>query len=482
MESLLTIDELVLSVNGKLVCDKNKDKIIFTNVATDSRNVTKNTLFVPLIGEFQNGHKYISSAIENGASVIFVAEEDYNQNIENYKKLCLEKKEVCFILVKNTLYALQDAACFYVSKFPTLVKISITGSCGKTTTKEMLVSIFKAKYKEDVVYTKGNFNSETGLPLSVFNIKNHHKIGIFEMGMNRENEIGEISKVLKSKYGIITNIGNAHIGLLGSRQNIAKEKRKSFNYIPKDGAVFVPKDDDFCDYCCEGVSGKIVKYGSSVSSKESGVVFIKDLGLSGMLFSVDGLEVKLNLSGMHNFENALGVIALAKECGIESSYIKQGLETLGKISGRMESELLVLKNNEKVNLVKDCYNANPDSMKKVIDWALSLENVNKKIFVLADMKELGNEAKQGHEEIGRALCGKNYDCAIFIGQDMKYAFDVLGGTENKKNYYFDEKSEETFKKIGQILLEVSKTDDVIVLKGSHSMGLEKLVCEVCDVE
>ena len=225
MTGLLTIEQLVSGTNGTVVCTGEIKNIIFTSVATDSRMVVENTLFVPLMGEFQNGHKYVPQAIEKGASVIFINKSEYEQKKGEYDSASEKNPNVCFVIVENTLHALQDAAETYVGKFPKLTKISITGSCGKTTTKEMLVSVFKAKYGDKVVYTQGNFNSETGLPLSVFNIRENHEYGIFEMGMNRVDEIGEISKVLKSKYGIITNIGTAHIGILGSQQKIAEEKR-----------------------------------------------------------------------------------------------------------------------------------------------------------------------------------------------------------------------------------------------------------------
>ena len=275
---------LTLAVKGFALNDKKE--CFFDNVATDSREVRNNTLFVPLIGEVQNGHKYIPQAIENKASVIFINEVEYNENKSLYDGLAAENTEIAFICVKNTLHALQDASEAYVAKFDELIKISITGSSRKTTTKELLVSVLREYFgEENISYTKGNFNSETGLPLSVFQIKGNEKAGIFEMGMNRNNEIGEISKVLKSKYGIITNIGTAHIGLLGSQKNIAWEKRKSFDYIPSDGAAFVPADDAFADYCIENVKGKVVGYGKNVHSSQSGVQFIEDKGLLGTVFS-----------------------------------------------------------------------------------------------------------------------------------------------------------------------------------------------------
>ena len=258
-ESLMSLEELLSATKGTLL-GKVKS-CVFNSVATDSRQVQKNTLFVPLVGEFQDGHKYVPGAVAAGASVVLINKSEYEKNSSVYDSLTAENERLVIICVENTLHGLQDAAEGYVAKFPKLIKVSITGSCGKTTTKEMMVSVAKAHFGEDkVVYTKGNFNSETGLPLSVFQIRANHVVGIFELGMNRVDEIGEISKVLKSKYGIITNIGNAHIGILGSRENIALEKRKSFNYIPADGACFVPASDDFADYCTENVKGKVIKF------------------------------------------------------------------------------------------------------------------------------------------------------------------------------------------------------------------------------
>lgn len=470
-DSLMTLEELLSGTKGLLI--SNTKSCEFTSVQTDSRNVVNGTMFVPLVGEFQDGHKYIPQALKNGASVVLLNKSDYEKSKETYQNYFNTYPLVSFIAVENTLHGLQDAAEAYVSKFPSLTKISITGSSGKTTTKEMFVSVFKAKYGDDVVYTQGNFNSETGLPLSVFNIRSNHKIGIFEMGMNRENEIGEISKVLKSKYGIITNIGTAHIGILGSRENIAKEKRKSFDYVPADGAVFVCANDDFADYCTENVKGKVVKFGRNIPEQISGVKFIEDKGLFGTQFSVDGEVINLSLSGEYNYLNALGVIACAKEFGFTAKEIKNGLENISSISGRMETKQVTLKNNKKVILIKDCYNANLDSMTKVIEFCDSLKKIGKKIFVLADMKELGNESKNAHESIGKKINQVMPDYTFLIGPEMKYAYDVLDGVNN--SHWYENSNDETFNLISGEINKYAQENDVILLKGSHSMGLEKLI-------
>ncbi len=464
-------DEVLSSVKGFQIGKTNPKDYSVTNVCTDSREVGENSLFVPLVGTVQNGHKYIPQGIEKGASVILLDEDEYNGKNDFYNDLAA-KNEVLFVVVKNTLHALQDAAEYYVEKFPNLQKIAITGSCGKTTTKELLVSIFAQKY--NVVATKGNFNSETGLPLSVFQIRKESEVGIFEMGMNRENEIGEIAKVLKPKYAIITNIGTAHIGILGSRENIAKEKRKIFNYIPSNGVAFIPSDDDFKSYISEGVKGKIVEYGNSVSESENGVHFVKDDGLFGCEFTYDGTNIHLKLSGIHNYINTLGAIAVAKEFGISCEKIKQGVESLSNLDGRMEIGEIKI-DGKKINIIKDFYNANMDSMIKSIQFISNLNLKGNKVLILADMKELGSESKKIHEYIGEEINKAKIDYCILIGPEMKAAYEVVKQNKEVKSTYFENNSNADFEKIADVIKKYSCSDDTILLKGSHSMSLEKII-------
>ncbi|MCQ2575649.1 MAG: UDP-N-acetylmuramoyl-tripeptide--D-alanyl-D-alanine ligase [Treponema sp.] len=473
MNSLLSLEELVSAVNGKIL--GTPESCCFTSVETDSRNVVENTMFVPLVGEFQNGHKYIPQAIEKGASVVLINAGEYEANKADWEENLKKYQSVVFICVENTLHGLQDAAEAYVNKVSkNMIKISITGSCGKTTTKEMTVAVCKAYYGEDkVAYTKGNFNSETGLPLSVFKIRGDETVGIFEMGMNRVNEIGEISKVWKSQYGIITNIGTAHIGILGSRENIALEKRKSFDYIPSTGAAFVPATDDFADFCTEKVAGKVVKFGSSVSEKESGVKFVSDNGLYGTTFELDGETVNLPLSGSYNYENALGVVALAKTLGIPAVTIKKGLENSAAAAGRMEIKKISLKNSAEITLVKDCYNANPDSMLKAIDFIESLKEVGQKVVILADMRELGEKSEAAHRSIGNALIQMKPAKTILVGEDMHYCLEEMNKAGEGAEYFAANDSE-SFQKIAEIVNNFCKDKDVVLLKGSNSMKLADL--------
>ena len=484
MESLLTKEELLAAVKGTQL---GSAACLFNDVQTDSRKVSedKPCMFVPLMGEFQNGHKYIEDVLAKKASVILINNAEYASNKAHYDDLASKFADVCFVLVENTLHALQDAAEAYVTKkCGNMILVSITGSSGKTTTKEMMVSVAKAHFGDDgVAYTYGNLNSETGLPLSVFKIRGDEKIGIFEMGMNRVNEIGEISKVLKSRFGIITNIGTAHIGILGSQENIAIEKRKSLAYIPADGAAVVGADDPFADFCTEGVRGKVVKFGRNTAASESGVRFVEDKGLFGTDFELDGLPVHLPLSGNYNYLNALSVIACAKEIGIPSTDIKKGLESVAALAGRMEVKECKLLNGKKIILIKDCYNANLDSMMKVIDFCGELKDVEKKIFVLADMKELGSESEKSHEEIGRRISEVRPELVYLVGPEMKVAVKATADGQGSISVkWFNESNDKNFKAIADDINLHAGDKDVILLKGSHSMQLEKLVPLLCGSE
>lgn len=473
-ESLMTADEVLDSMFGSfIVGEKNKENFYFDSVATDSRNVCKNSLFVPLIGQSQNGHKYIPQAIEKGATVIFVAEQEYNLEKVRYNEMAAKNESLCFVIVENTLTALQDTAAAYVEKFPSLIKIAITGSSGKTTTKEMVVSVLKQKF--NVVYTQGNFNSETGLPLSVFNIRKEHEVGVFEMGMNRKNEIGEISTVLKAKYALVTNIGTAHIGILGSRKNIAIEKRKVFKYIPADGIAFIPDADDYADFLGENVRGKICYYGDSVSVEEGGAEFIQDCGLEGSVFKFQNKEIHLKNPGIYNYRNALGACAVASALGVTAEQIKAGLENLESVSGRMETKNVELKNGVNITLIKDCYNANPDSMMNVLDFCCSLKNVNEKVYVLGDMLELGDKSKEEHEKVARKAVETKPGLLILVGEEMKYGYEmaVKAGFADAK--YISAHDEKAMNEAAKMILDYAHENDVVLLKASHGIALERIV-------
>lgn len=460
-KSLLTLEQVLQATDGVHVLGPSS--ITFTSVETDSRNVVKNTLFVPLKGEFQDGHKYIPQAVEKGASVVFIAKKNYEEDSEFFVNIHFENKGVTFIAVDNTMTALQKAAGAYVEKFPHLIKIAVTGSSGKTTTKEILSSIMKQKY--NVICNKGNLNSETGLPLSVFNIRPEHQCGIFEMGMNRENEIGEISAVLKANFAIVTNIGTAHIGILGSRENIAREKAKVFDHFHNFGTGVIPFDDDYVEFLKDQIEGKVVLYGQDTDS----VKYIADLGLEGTKFSVGGIETVLSLPGKYNYKNALGAIALAQVLDLTAEEISKGISSLEPMFGRSQ----VLKG--KFTVVQDCYNANPDSMEKSVEFFSSVESDHKKILVLGDMLELGDEASSAHEKIlSMALASKPHLICL-VGKNICGAMEkVSGASEETIVLQSAEHDDESIKILVEKLLNYAEEGSLVLVKGSRGIGLERV--------
>ncbi len=475
--SLLKLQEVLDAVSGELLNqDYDEKDFVFTSVQTDSRNVVKNTLFVPLIGEFQDGHDYIPQAVEKGASAIFVCKNIESKKLSDLKTLSSKNKNVALILVENTLHALQKAAGAYVRKFPDLIRCSVTGSSGKTTTKEICASVLRQKF--NVIATVGNFNSETGLPLSVFNIRKEHELGLFEMGMNRENEIGEIADVFRPNYAIITNIGTAHIGILGSRENIACEKKKIFNFVNSDGACIIPSEDDFAQFLKDGVKGKVIEYGKNIPPSENGVEFIRDAGLDGTVFSVDGVEMTLKLPGTYNYLNALAAVTLARELGLTAQEIKRGIESLQPLGGRSTIR------KGKYTILEDCYNANPDSMERAVEFASTVKINGKKIFVLGDMLELGDKSEKEHEKVGRLAVNSGCDMIVFFGFEMSYAYEeavkIISG-ENCEKYSslrivaIGNKDETAIKNAACEIKNFACDGDFILLKGSRGMGLERII-------
>ena len=477
IESLLKLSETLEAVGGVLLNrDYDPQDFCFTSVQTDSRNVVEKTLFVPLIGEFQDGHSYVAQALDKGASAVFLSKKADKRLLDDLKSQAGHNKNVAFILVENTLRALQKAAGAYVRKFPRLIRCAVTGSSGKTTTKEIAASVLRQKFS--VVATEGNLNSETGLPLSVFRIRGNHEVGLFEMGMNRVNEIGEIAEVFKPNYAIITNIGTAHIGILGSRQGIAGEKKKILTYIDSFGAAFIPEDDDFAPFLEKGVKGRVVRYGLGA---DDSVRVVVDEGLAGTVFTVDGVLMRLPLPGKYNFLNALGAIALARELGVSAEQVKAGIESLVPLDGRSTIK------RGRFTVLEDCYNANPDSMEKALGLCADTKIDGKKIYVLGDMLELGDESVRAHARIGEKALAAGADMIVFFGFEMSRAFESAVKVAERKSSLADEKISsvriiyiggsddaavaDAAKEIGGF----AETGDLILLKGSRGMGLERIL-------
>ncbi len=463
-KTFLTVQEILSATYGYLYNDANIANG-FASVTTDSRNVCEDSLFIPLIGEFQDGHKYVDSACKSGASIIFVQES----SIAEYKSIYenCTSTGAAVIVVKNTLTALQNIAKAYVSKFPNLIKIAITGSNGKTTAKECIGAVLSQKY--NTVMNVGNLNSETGLPLSMFNIRSEHEVGIFEMGMNRRGEIKELSDVFFPNLALITNIGTAHIGILGTKDAIAEEKKQIFANFNKDCTGYIFEKDSYIDFLKKDVEGTMLTYG--IKSTE-GIKAITSKGISGTSIQYNDTEIHFPLVGEHNVYNACAAIAIAQHLGLTSSEIKKGLEAVKPLFGRSQ----ILEGNP--TIIQDCYNGSFESMSASLDFFLSLQWSGKKVAVLGDMLELGENSSSIHEKILNRILESSVEMVIFVGECFSNEYNKNKNIAGKKVFYTAKIDDDSITQLCEEVKAELLSNDCILVKGSRGIKLERVISHI----
>lgn len=469
---LLTVSDLLIAVKGSVFGHSDfaiagiRAQSGFSSVTTDSKTVCSGSLFVPLIGETQDGHSYVEQATQKGATVILVQESSLAEYSSLYENLLARPSlgDYIIIVVKSTLRALQSAASAYVRKFPNLKKIAITGSSGKTTAKECVASVLAQRYK--VIMNEGNLNSETGLPLSVFAIRKEHEIGLFEMGMNRQGEIKELADVLFPQTALITNIGTAHIGILGTQVAIAEEKKQIFSNFTINSTGFIFEDDNYIDFLTKDVAGSIRTYGFKTTE---GIEALKDRGIDGSDIIYDEEVIHFPLPGFYNAQNAFAAICLGQYFDLSASEIRNGLEAVKPLFGRSQ----IIKGTP--SIIQDCYNANYESMCAAIDFISTLDWPAKKILVLGDMLELGEKSDAVHDNIVKLAFSSDAAVLFFIGEALSDASKRIGGCDTKKVFcskQIDDNSLEHVIGEGKSLI---APKDLVLLKGSRGIQLERAV-------
>ena len=449
---LFDTKELSKSLDARLLSYSHENRI--SSVSIDSRKVREGGLFFALAGANCDGHCFVKNAFSCGARAAVV--ESSKMESFNLADVAKEKGKD-LIIVNNTLKSLQDTARIYLEKFPSLLKIGITGSSGKTTTKEIASAIISCE--KNVVKNEGNLNSETGLPLSVFEVRSHHEVGIFELGMNRPGEISEIACVLKPNIALVTNIGSAHIEYFGSKEKIVNEKKCIYKFLGKDGIALVPEKDDYAKYLADNVESN-VKYYSEKSFRE--LQSARSLGLEGTEITWAGEKIHFALAGKHCFDDAMAAIAIAREIPVSDRAIKQGLESVKPLFGRLE----ILSGFTTV--VRDCYNANPESAAKAVEFCDSLEWPARKIYVIADMLELGDNSADEHEKLGFLLSVSEAKKIFLFGKEIEGAGRFL--CESGKDFFHTCDIDE----MAQSLDKFIRRDDLVLLKGSRGCALERL--------
>ncbi len=432
-----------------------KDANIFIHeIATDSRKQVSKGLFVPIVGDQFDGHDFIRDTINNGAIAgLWQEHKEIPTFIPN---------DFPLFFVKDTIEGLQKLAKFYLQKIKPVV-IGITGSNGKTTTKDLVYSVLQKKYKTHK--TQGNFNNHIGLPLTLVSMPEDTEVIILEMGMSNFGEISLLSELANPDYAIITNIGESHIEFLGSRAGIAKAKLEILDGMKQNGKIIVDGDEPLLSSIEKEFS--VIRCGFNPGNDLliSNVKFEND----HHYFHVNENQFELSLLGRHNVKNACYAIALAMELAVPMEDIKEGLEKI-ELTG-MRLERMIGKNGALI--INDAYNSSPTSMKAAIDTIKDYHQYDRKVLVLGDMYELGPNEEELHRSVADVI-NKPITDVIAIGEKGKWIADEIRDREIPVHVYSFLRKEEAVPFITEIL----SPETVLLFKASRGAKLESLVNEI----
>lgn len=452
----MTIENIAAACEGTFVGDRDLVTKEIAGAVTDSRQVQKDYLFIPIKGARVDGHDFIPQVFEKGALVVL---SDH----------ALPEETGPYILVSSTTEAMKKIAAFYRTQLSCKV-VGITGSVGKTSTKEMIASVLEQRYK--VLKTEGNFNNEIGLPLTIFKIRAKHEVTVLEMGISDFGEMHRLAAMARPDIGVITNIGLCHLENLGTRDGILQAKTEMFDHLQVDGTVILNGDDDKLSTKQE-VNGKpVIFYGVGADSafdikKDIYATDIENHGLEGMRAKIHtpqgDFDAQIPIPGEHNVYNALAGTAVGLQLGLSIREIAQGIASVQTIAGR--TNLLQVKG---MTVIDDCYNANPVSMKASID--VLAHTSGRRIAVLGDMGELGAEEKELHRNIGKAVAASGID-ALFCAGTLaeEYAREAKANPECEVHY------KKTREEMTEELLAYVKEGDTVLVKASHFMEFPKVV-------
>ena len=449
MDLNLTLDEIVKAIKGEILVKNNEGS--FNKVSTDTRKIGENNLFIALKGENFNGNNYATLAIEKGASIVIIDEVNFKVEELNNKGTVIK--------VEDTKKALGDLARYYRNKLGIKV-VGITGSTGKTSTKDLVAAFLSGKYK--VFKTKGNFNNEIGLPLMIFELNSSYDIAVLEMGTSNFGEINRLASIARPDVSAITNIGVAHIEYLKTRENILKEKMSIADFFKRENSLILNCENDMLKTVnkCDKFNIKKTGYDESYDVYGKNVALTEETtSFEAVTKDGDSHKFTLNMIGEHNVLNALIGIQIAKEFGLTFDEMEKGLKNFEATSMRLE----FIKKN-KFTIINDSYNANPDSMKAALE-VLNNYSGKRKIAVLGTMGELGNYAKKAHKEVGE-FAKEKADILVTTGEFKE---------DYKEGFGEDTVVFETKQELLEGLSEMIKEEDTILIKASRSARFEEII-------
>ena len=444
----ITVKELLTAVHGTML--RGSEDTVIGAVNTDSRKAASGEVFLPLVGERFDGHDYIDSALQNGAAGCLCA---------RIPQTLMDGK--FYIQVADTTLALKDLASWHRGKFD-LPVVQITGSVGKTTTKEMIASVVAQHFV--TLKTAANFNNEIGTPQTLLQLSPEHQAAVIETGMDRAGQIRYLGEIVRPDIAVITNVGDAHIEYLGSRENILKAKCEIFDHLAPGGVAILNGDDALLNTV--SYPQRIVRCGEGENC-DVRVSGIADHGMDGITCTVTTKKERYDLSvpapGRHMIYAVSMAVAVGEELGMAKDEIVRGVRFYEPAGSRMR----VVKLSDNRRLLDDCYNANPQSMGASL--RVLAGSVGKKIAVLGDMAELGELTEQSHRAMGELTAQLGVDCVIAIGEKAK---DIANANYGKAKWFTDTQTAlDTIK-------EEFTAGSAMLVKASHSMHFEKIVEEL----
>ena len=459
---MLKIKEIVTCTNGKLIAGNMTGAV--KGISTDSRNINKGELFIAVKGPNFDGHNFIDKALDKKAQGLLVAKAWFGACADKMAKI---KRPI--IIVPDTVIALGQIAHFYRNKFNRPI-IAVTGSNGKTTTKEMIATVLCSKYK--VLKSPVSFNNHMGVPLTLLKLTSLHKAAVLEMGMNHKGEIRCLSNIARPDIAVITNAGRAHLEFFNNLQEIIQAKCELLEKLGKDAIAIVNADQTELFTQANKFNVKLIGFGIKNDCQYRASNLIEVNG--GLEFAINKKhKFRLNILGRHNAYNALAAIAVADQLGIDMQNIQKQLMGFQGLDLRMQKMAL-----NGIEIFADCYNANPDSTQAAIETLIAVKSEKRKILVFADMLELGKFSKDCHYDIGKLAAKRRVDILITVGTAAAEAAKAARDYGMSKQSVFScVNCEEAYR----MLTEILQPKDVILLKGSRRMCLEQILEKIVDM-
>lgn len=445
----ISIKEIIGATDGTLLWGD--ENTFVTSVTTDSRKSGENMLFIPLEGETFDGHEFIRAAFDMGAAAALTHKDT--------DIVC----DRVLIRVDDTKKALADIARYYLNKYRVPV-IALTGSVGKTTTKDMVAAALGEKYK--VLKTQGNFNNDIGLPLTVLNLARGNDIAVLEMGMNHFGEIHHLVSIARPDTAIITNIGMAHIENLGSREGILKSKMEITDYFGEGNTLFLNADDDMLQGVRADKGYNIISYAIENPGALYRAKNIEKYGESvefDVEYGENHTHIRVNLPGIHNVYNALAAFAAAKHYGVSDELIAEGIGAFAPSAMRMD-----IKNTGKIILINDCYNASPASVEAALDVLVGTD-AKRHVAILGDILEMGDFAPKAHGKLGEKAAEMKLDMLLCVGSHSQNMSDAAKDGGLKNTFHFKNN-----KSLIADLPKLIHEGDAVLVKASRGMKFEQI--------